>query len=361
MDRIDRVYASIRRRKMDAIIIDAPFEVLFLLNIEVSFNLVEINPVLVIAKRPYLVCDLITLSKIKPFLRDGIDLIEADTSSYLASDYRFVKEIKPILKRERVRRLATITDLYAGAFGTIETVRISNLVARMGVVKSEHEIDLLRAAVKRSDEAFASRLRLLEEGVSELRVRSELDIALHEKGAERRSFPTIVAFGDNTAQPHPISTLRGLKKGDLVMVDMGAMFRGFGSDLTRTGVYGEPAPKQRELLNVVLTAQLKAIEFMKPGRLASEVDAVARAYVAGRGYGDFFTHLLGHPCGMMRGGVFLHSTSRDVIKKNMTFTVEPAVYLPGYGGVRMEDIVVVREDGCEVLTESSREPKWIKD
>jgi Xaa-Pro aminopeptidase len=251
-----------------------------------------------------------------------------------------------------------ISDVYQSAFGNVSTVRVANLVAKMGMVKSEHEINLLKEAVRIGDETFLSLSGMLAEGVSELRLRSEIDIGLHENGAERRSFPTIVAFGENTAQPHPVPTLRGLERGDFVTVDMGAVFRGYGSDLARTGVFGKATSKQTELFNLILTAQLKAIEFMKPGRLASEVDAVAREYVVGKGYGDFFTHLLGHPCGMMKGGIFLHPSSRDVIKKNMTFTLEPAIYLPGYGGVRLEDIVVVREDECEVLTRAAKELRW---
>jgi len=358
VNRIESLYSRIRRKKLDAILVDSPFEVLFLLGIEASFNYVEISPVLLVAAKPYLVADVLTLSKLKPFLREDIDIVEAETLSYLKSDYRYVKEIKPILRKEKVKRLATITDLYQSAFGNVNTTRVSNLVAKMGMVKSEHEISILREAVRISDETFASFSGMLDEGVSELRLRSEVDIGLHERGAERRAFPTIVAFGEDTAQPHPVPTLRALTRGDLVTVDMGAVFKGYGSDLTRTGVFGEPEPKQSELFNLVLTAQLKAIEFMKPGRLASEVDAVAREYVHERGYADFFTHLLGHPCGMMKGGIFLHPNSRDVIKKNMTFTLEPAIYLPGYGGVRLEDIVVVREDGCEVLTRAPKELRW---
>ncbi|MFQ5905783.1 MAG: M24 family metallopeptidase [bacterium] len=358
MNRIEKLYAKVRRRKFDAILVDSPFEVLFLLNIEASFNFVEINPALVVASKPYLVCDMVTLAKIKPFLHDDIDLVEADTLGYLKNDYRYVKEIRTILRKEKTKRLAVITDRYAGALGNIATVRVANLVAKMGMVKSKYEIGLLREAVRISDEAFASKMKVVKEGVSELKLRSEVDVALHEKGAEKRSFPTIVAFGENTAEPHPVPGPRKLKKGDLIMVDMGAVFKGYGSDLTRTGVYGNPKAKQKELFNVVLAAQLRAIEFMKPGRLASEVDSVAREYITGKGYGDFFPHLLGHPCGLMRGGIFLHPTSKEVIKENMTFTMEPGIYLPGYGGVRLEDIVVVKDDGCEVLTQAPKELAW---
>jgi len=361
MNRVERLHAKVRRRRFEAILVDSPFEVLFLLSIEASFNFVEINPALVIASKPYLVCDLVTLAKIKPFLTGDIDIVEADTLGYLKNDYKYVKEIRSILRKERTKRLAIITERYAGVFGSIATVRVPNLVAKMGMIKSEHEIGLLREAVRISDETFASKLGVVREGGSELGLRSEIDVALHEKGAERRSFPTIVAFGEDTAEPHPVPGPRELRKGELIMVDMGAVFKGYGSDLTRAGVYGNPKAKQKELFNVVLAAQLRAIEFMKPGRLASEVDSVARDYITSKGYGDFFPHLLGHPCGLMRGGIFLHPTSREVIKENMTFTVEPGIYLPGYGGVRLEDIVVVKDDGCEVLTQAPKELMWEKE
>lgn len=361
MNKIEKLYARIRRRKFDAIIVDSPFEVLYLLDIEASFNFVEINPVLVVASKPYLVCDLITLSKMKSFLPDDVNLIEAETLAFVKSDYKYMKEIRSVFRKEKVKRLAVITDQYADAFGSITTIRTANLVAKMGMVKTEHEINLLKEAVRISDETFTTKLKLVEEGVSELTLRSEMDVGLHEKGGERRSFPTIVAFGEHTAEPHPVPALRRLKKDELVMVDMGAVFKGYGSDLTRTGVYGKATEKQVELFNLVLTAQLKAMDFMKPGRLASEVDAVAREYVSEKGYGDFFPHLLGHPCGLMRGGIFLHPASRDVIKPNMAFTIEPGIYLPGYGGVRLEDIVVVRDDGCEVLTRAPKELVWKKE
>lgn len=358
MNKIEKLYSMIRRRKFDAILVDSPFEVLYLLGVEASFNFVEISPVLVVASKPYLVCDLITLSKIKSLVPEDINVIEAETLAFVKSDYKYMKEIRSIFRKEKVKRLAIITDQYANVFGSITTVRTANLVAKMGMVKTEHEINLLKEAVRISDGAFTAKLKLVEEGVSELTLRSEMDVGLHEEGGERRSFPTIVAFGEHTAEPHPVPALRRLKKNELIMVDMGAVFKGYGSDLTRTGVYGKPTEKQRELFNLVLTAQLKAIDFMKPGRLASEVDARARGYIAEKGYGDFFPHLLGHPCGLMRGGTFLHPTSRDVIKPNMAFTIEPGIYLPGYGGVRLEDIVVVRDDGCEVLTRAPKEFVW---
>lgn len=358
MNRIEKLHAKMRRRKFDAILVDSPFEVLYLLGVEASFNYVEISPVLVVASKPYLVCDLITLSKIRGLVPEDIDLIEAETLAFVKSDYKYMKEIRSIFRKEKVKRLAVTTDQYANAFGSITTVRTANLVARMGMVKTEHEINLLKEAVRISDEAFTAKLKLVEEGVSELTLRSEMDVGLHEKGGERRSFPTIVAFGEHTAEPHPVPALRRLGKNELIMVDMGAVFKGYGSDLTRTGVYGKPTEKQTELFNLVLTAQLRAIDFLKPGRLASEVDAVAREYVTDKGYGDFFPHLLGHPCGLMRGGIFLHPTSKDVIKRNMAFTIEPGIYLPGYGGVRLEDIVVVRDDGCDVLTRAPKELVW---
>jgi Xaa-Pro aminopeptidase len=359
MNRIDKLHGKIKRRGFDAILVDSPFEVLFLLNLEVSFNFVEINPVLVLAGESYLVCDLITLPKLKPLIPKGIHVVEAETSKFVRSDYKYVKEIKSILKKEGVKKLALVSDAYAAVLGTVHTYRVANLVARMGMIKTEHEISLLGEAIRVADEAFTSKLKLLKEGVTELWLRSELDVGLHEKGGERRSFPTIAAFGEHSGEPQPVPGMRKLKKDELVMIDMGAVFKGYSSDLTRTGVYGTPSPKHKEIFNLVRTAQLKAIEFMKPGRMASEVDAVARDYIESKGYGDFFPHLLGHPCGLMRGGVYLHPASREVIKENMTFTVEPGIYLPGYGGVRLEDIVVVKDDGCQVLTKAPKELSWV--
>jgi Xaa-Pro aminopeptidase len=356
MTRIEEIRHAMTGMGFDAILIDSPFGVLYAVDANTSFNYVEISPVLVVTeKKIYLIGDVVTVARLYHHVDDSVHIIEAETDLWIASGYRYLEELRSIVKGEDIQHLALTGDRYDTDILGCAAERIADIVAEMAMVKTEGEIQSIRRAVVITEAAFTETMGELREGITELHLRGVIDQALINAGGERRAFPTRVAFGEHTADMHPIPQNRTLQRGDLVLVDMGAVYRGYGADLTRTVCFGEPDVVQREVHKVVLEAQERAIDFIAIGRLASEVDAVAREYIRSRGYGQSFLHELGHPCGLMRSGTTLGPTSNDIIRTNMVFTVEPGIYMPGWGGVRIEDVVMVTEGGCEILTSVSRD------
>ncbi len=218
--------------------------------------------------------------------------------------------------------------------------------------KDELEKELVREACRMAVKGMEVASELMEPGRTELEVVGEIEEALRKAGSEEHPFNIIVASGPNSALPHARASGRELKKGDLVVVDLGATCCGYVSDMTRTFAVGEPGGWQEKTYRIVREAQQKAIMALRAGLRASEADKIARSVIEEAGYGPYFVHGLGHGL-----GIEVHEPPRlapgfeEVLGANYTVTVEPGIYLPGRGGVRIEDTVLVLEDGCEVLTE----------
>jgi len=241
--------------------------------------------------------------------------------------------------------------------GPAELVRAPGLVEQLRAVKDPGEIDSLRHACAIADTAFAELVDAggIRPGRTEYEVALDLDHRMRMLGAEP-SFTTILAAGANSAIPHHSPTPVELRVGDLVKADFGATVDGYHSDMTRTVVLGQPADWQRDLHGLVLRAQRAGREACTVGNPAAEVDRAAREIVAAAGHGEHFGHGLGHGIGLViHEDPFLAASSPAIMEADMCVTVEPGVYLPGRGGVRIEDSGVVRPDGYEILTLTTKE------
>lgn len=244
---------------------------------------------------------------------------------------------------------------------TAPTAVLSSLreaVETLRAVKDEDEIALLREACAIADRALADLITRgsIRRGRSEIEVGRELDGLMLEHGAEERSFETIVASGPNSAVPHHRPTDRVLETGDFVKFDFGALYGGYHSDMTRTYVLGEPADWQREIYSVVHEAQRLGRAALRIGADVRDVDASARDHVKAGGYGEEFGHGLGHGVGLeIHEAPAVSYLGAGTLAERMTVTVEPGVYLAGRGGVRIEDTLVVRAEGPELLTHTSKD------
>ncbi|KYZ77534.1 peptidase M24 [Anaerosporomusa subterranea] len=223
--------------------------------------------------------------------------------------------------------------------------------------KDQEEMALIKQAVVIADAAFAYVVDIVHIGMSELEVAFELETRMRKLGSEKPAFDTIVASGKRSAMPHGVATDKLLESGDFVTLDFGAVYQGYHSDMTRTLVMGQPTEKQRQVYQTVLTAQLEAVQAVKAGRLCRDVDAVARDLITTAGYGEYFGHGLGHCVGLMIHEEPRLSPTNETgrLAENMAVTVEPGIYIPDWGGVRIEDIVVVTASGCDILTTSSKQ------
>jgi Xaa-Pro aminopeptidase len=236
----------------------------------------------------------------------------------------------------------------------VELVPVKLDALRM--VKDRTELGLLGKAVKIADYAFNQTIKIIKPGITELEIALELEYQMRKLGAERPAFDTIVASGVRSALPHGRASTKAVEAGDFVTMDFGAVYEGYHSDMTRTVVAGKASPKQREIYNIVLSAQLAGVQAVKAGRAGKEVDGIAREVISAAGYGEFFGHGLGHGVGL-----FIHEEPRlspsgeVILETGMVVSVEPGIYIPDWGGVRIEDLVAVSAAGCTILTASSKD------
>jgi Xaa-Pro aminopeptidase len=228
---------------------------------------------------------------------------------------------------------------------------VADLVGMLRRVKDAEEIAATRAACAMADRTFAHVLTLLKPGIAEREIAAEMEFFMKREGSEGESFETIVASGHRSAMPHGRASEKLLAEGDFITFDFGGKIGGYCSDLTRTVVLGKATERQREVYGVVLEAQLAALAAIRAGMEGKAVDSVARDLITARGFGENFGHGLGHGLGRhVHDHPGLSQKSDLVLAPGMILTVEPGVYLDGWGGVRIEDDVVVTETGCEILT-----------
>lgn len=237
----------------------------------------------------------------------------------------------------------------------IEWIPTEDVIKNIRAIKSEEEIENIKKAVKIADESMEKLLKVIKPNITEKELKIELEYILAKNGSESPAFGTIVTSGKRTSLAHGKATDRKLKEDDLVLIDFGACYEGYMSDMTRTIILGERSDKMKKIYNYVLEALKKAVDFVKPGVTCNEVDKAARDVFEKYGLEKYSLRGLGHGVGLE-----IHEYPRvvmdndDLIKENMVFTIEPGLYIPDIGGVRIEDIVVVRENKCEVLTKTPR-------
>jgi Xaa-Pro aminopeptidase len=229
------------------------------------------------------------------------------------------------------------------------------ILRELGWVKDRDEIDFIRKAVGISDIAFERILNLVAPGIRESELAAELEYQMIMLGSEKAAFETIVASGYRSAMPHGAASHKKLQKGDFVTFDFGATVGGYVSDITRTVVVGKASARQKKVYNIVLKAQKAGIRKVKAGVGGVAVDEACRRIIMAAGYGKNFGHGTGHGIGfVIHTGPNASSLSKDNLKVNNVITVEPGIYIDGWGGVRIEDDVLVTRTGCEVLNRAEK-------
>ncbi len=315
----------------------------------------------------------------------GVLLITPD-SAYIATDFRYYEQVArecPGFTLVKVER--QLTDVLPGMLKEagvkvlgfesfhltvdefrrwrrltrgIRWVPCEDEVGRIRSVKSPEEIQSIRRAVALADEAFHHACSILRPGMTEKEVAWEIETYMRTHGADKVAFDLIVASGPNSALPHARASDKPIKEGEPIVIDIGCVVDGYCSDLTRTVVLGKADERFREIYSIVLRAQQRAEKALRAGMKARRADAVARRVIEKAGYGPQFGHGLGHGVGLaVHEKPTVNRLSRDVLQAGNVITVEPGIYISGWGGVRLEDVVVIGEDGAEILT---RSPKGLK-
>ncbi|MCK5124953.1 MAG: aminopeptidase P family protein [candidate division Zixibacteria bacterium] len=305
-------------------------------------------------------------------------------SATFISDFRYTEQAKKEVKGAKVLiskkpPIATLADLKAAQKKNlkvaIEAARLTieqkmmievalpdailidckNMLEDIAIIKDKYEIENLRQAAKISDSAFERILGFLRPGITEKEVGAELEYQMKMLGAEKEAFSTIVASGFRSAMPHGVASSKKLEKGDFITFDFGAIYNGYVSDMTRTVVLGKATTRQKKVYNTVLKAQMAGVKKVKAGVAGKAVDDVCRKIITKAGFGKNFGHGTGHGIGLeVHSGPRLSPISKDILKSGMVVTVEPGIYITGWGGVRIEDDVVVRPGGCTILNKSPK-------
>ncbi|MBD7935572.1 MULTISPECIES: M24 family metallopeptidase [Cytobacillus] len=256
-----------------------------------------------------------------------------------------------------VERYEAVKELYPHA----NMVSAEEKLRTLRMVKSEEELAIIKEATALADFAIETGCAAIAEGKTELEVLATIEYELKKKGVNEMSFSTMVLTGKNGASPHGTPGMTKIQKGDLVLFDLGVVWKGYCSDITRTVAFGEINEKQKEIYDTVLKAQLAAISACKPGVKASEVDLAARKIITDAGYGDYFPHRLGHGLGIsVHEYPSLTETNDLLLQEGMVYTIEPGIYVPGVAGVRIEDDLVLTKDGAIPLTKFPKELQVIK-
>ncbi|MGM0419641.1 MAG: aminopeptidase P family protein [Bacillota bacterium] len=313
----------------------------------------------------------------------GILIITAE-KNYFLTDFRYITQAKEQAKiyeiveinREKEKKLVeflqekninalgfednNVTYKYyhklKGYTDDLNFVPLGSEISRFRQKKGPEEVARLEEAISLTEKAFIRLLDFIKPGLTEKEVAAELEYYLSQEGGEGAAFDFIVASGFRSALPHGVASDKVIENGEFVTFDFGAYYKGYCSDMTRTIVMGEASQKQQEVYNVVLEAHLAALEKIKPGMTGQEADKIARDIIRGNGYGDYFGHGLGHGLGIeVHEAPRLSPTSETILEPGMVVTDEPGIYIPDWGGVRIEDDLIITKNGCRSLNNSSKE------
>jgi Xaa-Pro aminopeptidase len=236
-----------------------------------------------------------------------------------------------------------------GSQGTL--IPLETELKNLRAVKDARELALMRKAVEIASNSFLYATERIREGVLEREIALEMEFFMKQHGADGLGFDIIVASGKRAALPHGRAGTKRIEKGDFILIDYGTCFQGYHSDETCTVVLGDPSPEQKKIYQIVKDAHDRALERVRPGVPVQEVDRAARDHIGQCGYGEYFGHSTGHGVGLaVHEDPGVNSENKDLIQEGMVFTVEPGIYVPGWGGVRIEDMAVATPQGAELLT-----------
>jgi len=300
------------------------------------------------------------------YIEQAREEVENNGFEVVREDRDALSKVAELLKKEGVVTLAiedtsvTLTQYrdFEKKFEGIEFVDLGDRFLRERMVKTEKEIEIIKEAARITDKAFEIIKPMIKEGTVEKDLSRELEYQMKKLGADGPSFNIIVASNHRSAMPHGVASEKKLEGEGFVKFDFGCFYKGYASDMTRTVYLGSnPTPKHLEIYNTVLEAQKLAVKSVKAGITNRELDKIARDYITEKGYGKKFAHGLGHGIGLQiheYPGVGFKSEEM-VLEENMVITIEPGIYIEGFGGVRIEDDIVVKKDGYEVLNSTTKE------
>lgn len=348
--RIIRVREELHKRGLDALIVSSILNIRYLTGFTGSNALLIIkhDTVVLLSDIRYALQAKKEVRNCKRIIITKIGLLEEASKQYLLQRQKAGFEAQQVTYAlyRRLRKLFPATSF----------VSTSNIVEDLMLVKDAQEIEMMRRAVRISDRTFQEIINKIRPDVPELEIAAEISYLQKVFGAERDAFEIIVASGERSALPHARASDKKIRSGEMVTLDFGCVVNGYHSDMTRTIAVGRTPQQLKQAYAAVLDAQESAIASVRAGMAAKDLDAFARKRIVQHGFGKFFNHSVGHGIGLsVHEAPKVSALSKERLKAGSVITIEPGVYLAELGGVRIEDEVVVKENGCEVLNEAPKE------
>ena len=331
----------------------------------------------------FLITNEINIRYITDFTGTESILLITPDHDYLFTDFRYIEQAQKDVPWVRiVERKTSLIKIICGKLKRLhvkklyvespyitfdqyreitKNVRKIQIIPSQGIIehyrrqKTKEEINKIQAAIDIAERAYQDTRKGIRIGLSEKKMADTLESKIRKRGGFRSSFEIICAVGPRASQPHARPTDKKIQEGDVVLIDWGASFQFYNSDLTRVCFIYKISPEFKRIYQIVLDAQSFAIDIVRPGIKAKDVDVAARNYIEKKGFGKYFGHGLGHGIGLeVHEGPFLNKKSREILKEFMVFTIEPGIYIPGWGGIRIEDMVLVTPDGFKVLSHAPK-------
>ncbi|MCR8642653.1 Xaa-Pro peptidase family protein [Paenibacillus sp. N1-5-1-14] len=354
--RIQNLYSFMERQSLDVLLVTMPKHVYYLTGFYTDPHERFLGLVLVKGQDPFLLVPSLDLEKAQQ--TSSVSTIHAHTDtqnpyavlkSYLPSSITSFGVEKSHLTVAGFEALSSHVEAKVWA-------DIEQPLREMRVIKTPEEIVIMKKAIRIVEDVLRAGVEKVRVGVTEMDIVAELEYQMRRLGSQGPSFGTLVLAGEKSGQPHGEPSNSVIKEGELLLLDLGVFADGYASDITRTFAVGELNAKNKEMYDVVLQANLRGIEAVRPDVTFASIDYAARKSIVDRGYGDYFITRLGHGLGLeIHEYPSVHGENQDKTREGMLFTIEPGVYVPGHGGVRIEDDVIVTADGVEVLTSFPKE------
>lgn len=349
MSRVKAIQTELKKQELDALLVTSPFNLRYVSNFTGSTGLGVITH-----DKAYFVTDF-RYTEQAAEQAEGYEIIQNTGPIF--------DEVKALVEQESISNLGFETNFMT--FSNYELLNslvdckltpVSGLIEALREIKEESEIDTIQEAIRITEYAFEEILHFIKPGVTEIEVANKLDFLMREKGASGVSFDTIVASGKRSAMPHGVASDKSIEQGEMITIDFGCYYNGYVSDMTRTFALGDPGEELKKIHQIVLDANLKVTEQIKAGITGKDLDAVARDYITEKGYGKAFGHSTGHGIGLeVHEGPGINFKNENALVSGNVITNEPGIYIPGLGGVRIEDDLVVTDTGSRNLMTVSKE------
>ncbi len=353
MSKLERVRKLLDDLSVEAIFLTSPSNVFYLSGFRST------NAFIILTERENIfLTDARYYERAKEFLKEWEVILLKTSLKYAVNRLLREKEIKLVAFEKDKVSLSLMENLKLKGSG-IEWVGVDDMLKELRAQKEREELERIKEAVRKTDNIYKKIINGIKEGLRERDIRNRIIVEILNEGGEGESFPSIVAFGKGSAIPHWETSDRIIEGKGPLLIDMGIKYKGYCSDFTRTAYLGKAEGDFKNIYEIVKTAHLKAVEYVREGVKVGEIDRIAREYIERKGFGKYFIHSTGHGIGIdiheYPRIYFKGKDSKDAVKEGMVFTIEPGIYIPDKFGVRLENIVVVYKDHAEPLSEVSLE------